>query len=143
MKGLRSVLLVAAVGSLLSTCTTGATGIQIEEAWARPALIGENSAIYFRITSHDRDDSLMSANASPAINTELHHSIRDDNGTMKMEPPDRIELPKNEAVELIPGGFHVMLMGLTEDLYSGDMVSLQLVFENHDEIKIDVPVQDP
>jgi copper(I)-binding protein len=143
MKIERWQLLLLVVSFLLSACTRGDTEIKIEDAWARSANAGENSAIYFRITNFEGDDALLFAEASPAMKTELHRSIMGDNDTMKMEHQDFIELPKNELVELKPGGLHVMLMGLTEDLEPGDEFILKLVFENHAEIEINVPVQIP
>jgi copper(I)-binding protein len=143
MKMARFLLFLVAVNSLLSACAGGDARIQIEDAWARPAPKGENTAIYFRIMTFDGDDAILFADASPATKTELHRSIMGDDGTMKMEHQDQIELPKNEWVELKPGDLHVMLMGLTEDLDPGDELTLKLEFENHAEIEINVPVQTP
>ena len=143
MKIARLQLILVVVSSLLSACTIGDARIQIEEAWARPALKGENTAIYMRIMSMDGDDALLLANALPAMKTELHRSTMTDDGTMKMEQQNQIELPINELVELKPGGFHFMLIGLTEDLEPGDELTLKLEFAYHAEIEINVPVQAP
>jgi hypothetical protein len=127
----------------MTGCASGATGIAVDEAWARPGNESENTAIYLIITSWDGDDAWISAHTTVAKKTELHRSIKGDDGTMRMEHQDVIELPKDETVELMPGDLHVMLMGLTKDLVPGDEVTLKLVFANHDEIEIHVPVKTP
>jgi copper(I)-binding protein len=75
--------------------------------------------------------------------TELHRSMMQDDGTMKMEQQTSIILPQDEVVELKPGGLHIMLMNLTRDLNPGDEVTLLLLFEHHEEMQISVPVKTP
>ncbi len=128
---------------LMTACATNNQGIEIVDSWARPAKSGENSAIYLRITSHGRDDTLLDVHTSLAMTTELHRSVLGEEGIMKMEPLVHLELPANQMIELIPGGMHVMLMRLDSDLHVGDKVTLSLFFEHNREISIDVPVQTP
>jgi len=40
-----------------------------------------------------------------------------------------------------PGGLHVMLMGLTQDLVEGDTIQVTLIFEISGEFEFDVPVE--
>ena len=49
--------------------------------------------------------------------------------SMTMRPVDAIALPAGEAVELKPGGYHVMLLGLVKPLAVGDEIPLTLTFE--------------
>ena len=49
---------------------------------------------------------------------------------MKMSAVDKLALPAGKAVELKPGGYHVMLMDLVKPLKEGDTVPLQLTFED-------------
>jgi copper(I)-binding protein len=55
-----------------------------------------------------------------------------ENGIMKMFPVDGIDLPANKSVKLAPGGYHVMLMNLKQQLKAGDRVPLKLTFEMAD-----------
>jgi len=43
-----------------------------------------------------------------------------------------VELPAGKTVELKPGGYHVMLMDLKQQVKEGDTVPLTLVFEGKD-----------
>ena len=41
-----------------------------------------------------------------------------------------VDLPAGESVEFKPGSYHVMLMGLSNDLTVGGTIELDLVFEH-------------
>ncbi|MDO8390784.1 MAG: copper chaperone PCu(A)C [Actinomycetota bacterium] len=63
-------------------------------------------------------------------------------GEMVMREVDSIDLPAGVAVELKPGGYHIMLMELAKPLEVGTTLKITLVFENAGSITIDVPVLD-
>ena len=129
--------------TIISTCTGGKTGIQIEAAWARPAVEAANTAVYLSITNLDSDDAWIDAESPQARLTELHRSIILADGTAKMEHQEQIALPQNVTVELVSGGLHVMLIDLKQTLEPGDTVNLSLVFSQHERVNIDVPVKNP
>ena len=54
-----------------------------------------------------------------------------------------IDLPAGKAVELAPGGYHIMLMGLTRQLKEGETVPLTLVVEHKGGKRENVDVQVP
>ena len=54
-----------------------------------------------------------------------------------------LELPAGQAVELKPGGYHVMLMDLKQPLNAGDTVPLSLVIEGKDGKRETLQVQAP
>ena len=143
MRARKLILLLFTTASLLTACSNTQPGIQIDEAWARPGQMGENSAVYFQITSFETDDALLRAHAPDAMKTELHRSVMNEDGTMSMEHQEQIALPNSESVALKPGDFHVMLMGLTRDLSPGDTLALTLYFQHHGELTINVPIQNP
>jgi copper(I)-binding protein len=60
---------------------------------------------------------------------------------MRMRQVDAIDVPAGQAVELKPGSFHLMLMGLKAPLKAGDRFPLTLKFEKAGEVKVDVAVQ--
>jgi copper(I)-binding protein len=49
---------------------------------------------------------------------------------MKMRAIPGLDLPAGKAVELNPGGFHVMLLQLKAQIKEGDTVPLTLFVEN-------------
>jgi copper(I)-binding protein len=60
---------------------------------------------------------------------EIHESVVKD-GMATMPAVAALEIPAGGTVELKPGGFHIMLMGLKAPLKKGDMIMLELTFEH-------------
>jgi protein SCO1 len=110
--------------------------IQLGNAWVRraPALRergaeGPRSAAYVTIVNRgSAPDALHSATANVAKSVELHET-RNMSGMMMMEPVPTIAVPPGSRVELKPGGYHLMLIDLTQALGPGQTVTLTLVFE--------------
>ena len=67
----------------------------------------------------------------------------DSEGIMSMEQQDQVPIPANEIVEFAPGGLHVMLVSLGQDLSVGDTFPITLVFQNHGEMSLSVEVKQP
>jgi copper(I)-binding protein len=55
-----------------------------------------------------------------------------EGNVMKMRAVPALDLPAGKAVELKPGGYHLMLMGLKNELKAGDTVPVTLVVEGAD-----------
>lgn len=51
---------------------------------------------------------------------------------MKMSAVPSLALPAGKAVELKPGGYHVMLMNLKQPIKAGDTVPLTLLVKSAD-----------
>ena len=63
-------------------------------------------------------------------------------GEMVMQEVESIALPAGAAVELKPGGYHIMLMELAKPLEVGTVIKITLVFEKAGEITLEFPVLD-
>src|SRR5690606_33096393 len=79
----------------------------------------------------DTDARLVSAASPVAGVVEIHEMVMDKD-VMKMSPVSGLDLPAGQAVELKPGGYHVMLMDLRQQVKVGDEVPLTLTIENKD-----------
>lgn len=67
----------------------------------------------------------------------IHLSTVDDQGVARMEHVMALDIPAGETVELAPGGYHVMFMGLNGNpLEEGDKVPATLVFEKAGELEV-------
>ncbi len=130
---------------LLSGCAQPrSAALAILDPWARPGLSGGNSAIYFSIENPTTsDDTLMSAESSAAEKTELHKSSMDADGNMQMQPQENVLVPAGVQVQFEPGGLHVMLVNLHQDLNVGDEVPLTLHFENFGSVSVQAVVKEP
>lgn len=141
----RPIILLIAFIFLLTACAQAEPDqpLVVKDFWARPGLNGQNSAIYFTIQNPaGKADKLLSAATEVAQSTELHMSMMNAEGVMSMIEQEFIEVPANSTVEFKPGGLHVMLVGLEQDLPAGANLSLRLQFENAGEIQLDVPVKE-
>ena len=83
-----------------------------------------------------------SAASSPiAAKVELHEVSTDATGMTGMQPIDHLDIHADETVQLKPGSFHLMVMGLTKELTVGDTIELELVFENAGKITVKAEVR--
>ena len=127
---------------LLASCKPASAppAVSIDGAWARATVPGQmGSAAYFTIRNAGGEDKLLSV-TSLAADASLH-STSMDNGVMRMRPLQEVEVPANGAVELKPGGTHVMLMSLKQPLEAGATLELDLKFEKSGERKVTAEVR--
>lgn len=120
----------------------GLAAVTVENSWVRPGKEGLNTAIYFDIKTDEKDLKLMSAESQVAERTELHTHIHDQ-GVMRMRKVDAMPIPG--TLSLKPGGDHVMLITLTENLCSDEnqVIPVTLTFSNGYSMLVDVPVKAP
>jgi copper(I)-binding protein len=119
----------------------GRPTIDIQDAWARQAAAMGNGAVYVSIRNQGATpDALVSAATDVADRAELHETMA-MGGTMMMQPLAKIDIPAGARLEMKPGGYHIMLLGLTRDLKPGDSVALTLRFERAGDMRIHAPVR--
>lgn len=125
---LKKFLTIAIIATIASSAWPDATGITIKNAWVRAIVPGQDVAgAYMDITSA-RDASLVKLE-TPAAKTAEIHSMKMENGVMRMRSVDALPLPARKTVRLEPGGYHLMLTGLQHPLKPGDNVSIKLTVD--------------
>lgn len=120
-----------------------AQGIVIKNGYARSnGASAKTGAAFMLIVNYtDADDRLVSVRTNMSQRAELHTHIEGDNGVMMMrEVEGGFVIPADDGLLLGRGGRHVMMMGLTQPLAQGDVVTLFLTFETAGEIIVKVPV---
>lgn len=104
---------------------------------------GGTSAAYMVLKNSGREaDRLLEVQTDVAEVVETHLSEERD-GVMVMSQVEGIDVPAQGQTELKPGGLHIMLINLTQDLKPGETINLTLIFEKSDPIQIAVPVREP
>lgn len=132
------------LGIALTACQPEQGPFSVNDAWVRAAPAGENSAIYFVINNETGgDDTLLSVDCDKARMVELHLSKMDASGKMVMEHQENVPIPAGEQVTFAPGGLHVMLMNLNEDLVDGQEMDITLHFEKAGDIAASAVVRAP
>jgi copper(I)-binding protein len=115
-------------------------------AWARPANAAmPNSAAYALLLNlTDEDIQLASASSPVAQAVELHEMLMAEGDVMQMRPvEDGILIPAGGLAHLKPGGLHVMLIGLNQELAVDSTIPLTLGFADETVIELEIPVQAP
>ena len=120
-----------------------AAPVAVEGAWARASVQGQKATGAFMRLTASEATRLVRAESPVAGVTEVHE-MKMDGDLMKMRAIPGLDLPAGKAVELKPGGYHVMLMDLKAPLAKGSNVPLTLVFKNaqgaESQLKLEVPV---
>jgi copper(I)-binding protein len=117
--------------------------IDIGHPYARPTREGQMvGAGYLKLANKGPVDRLVSA-TSPAAGSVEIHSMSMEGDVMKMRQVDAIELATGQTVELKPGGYHLMLMGLKAPLKVGEKFPLTLKFEKAGEVVVTIKVEEP
>ena len=140
---MKRILLLVLVGVLLAACGPKGEGVQAVDLWARSGMKDGNSAAYMMLTNYtDADVALVGASSDVAAAVEIHLSSMGADGVMQMQKQESVGIPAGKALELKPGSYHVMFIGLTKDLAVGDEVTLTLHFDGYDDVTVTIPVQD-
>jgi hypothetical protein len=136
--------------ALFAVCFTGtaqaedvmAGPLKISAPWARAtpkgAAVGGG---YMTITNTGTaPDRLIGGSTDVAGKFEIHE-MKMDNGVMKMRPVEGgLEIKPGQTVKLDPGGYHIMLMGMKQQLKEGEHFKATLDFEKAGKVNVDFAV---
>lgn len=135
------VLVCAATAAWAQAAAPG--HIEIGHPYARPTREGQRvGGGFLTLTNKGVADRLLSA-ATPVADAVEIHSMVMDGDVMKMRQLDALALGPGQTVELKPGGYHLMLMGLKAPLRVGDQFPLTLKFEKGGEKVVTLRVETP
>jgi copper(I)-binding protein len=120
-----------------------AGAITIDHPYARATVAGQPAGGgYMKLVNAGGNDKLLSATADVSKSVELHE-MKMEGGLMRMRQVDGIELQAGKTVEIKPGGFHVMFIGLKAPLKAGDKFPVKLKFEKAGEVTVEMKVEAP
>ena len=137
----RNIPFMVVLGAVLLTACGAEKGIEVHKVWMRPAAQGENDAVYFVMHNHASEtDELTGVTSAAAQAVELDETTVVDD-VAKMKKVDSVPVEAFAEIEFAPQGYHVMLVGLKQDLHVGDEIQITLHFKNHEDLTIKVPVQ--
>lgn len=114
--------------------------IVIEQPWSRATPVKVGGAYMTLRNNGEIADRLIKITSPIAEKAEIHET-KIENGMAMMRPVAGIELKRRAAVQLKPGGLHVMLMGLQRPLKEGERIKLSLTFERAGTIDIEARVE--
>lgn len=163
VKKIFSFLILGFLIFILAGCRiqNSQTKLSVQDAWIRAigsnettdhsmemqpetpeAEMGLTTAAFMLITNTGEDDRLLSVESDLAQVVELHRSeMKGD--VMTMRPAEGIDIHAGETVELISGGYHMMLVNLQHEIKPGEKYTLTLVFEKAGSLIVEAEVRSP
>ncbi|KRA00563.1 copper chaperone PCu(A)C [Achromobacter sp. Root565] len=128
IKPLPAVFAVALAGFSHSVLAQDA-GLAVQDAWVRATVPNQHATgVFMQLTSKEAG-RLVGVESQAAKHVEVHEMAMQDN-VMKMRQVAGVDLPAGQAVQLKPGGYHVMLIDLAKQIVPGDHVALTLIVED-------------
>jgi Uncharacterized protein conserved in bacteria len=130
-----------AAGVVLGTAGPAVAAPQVSAAWSRPAAAGTTGAGFMTLANPGKAADALVAVESPAARAvEIHRSTM-SGGVSSMQRLNRVDLPPGGRVQFVPGGHHLMFMGLKTALKTGDRLPATLVFASGARVKADFEVR--
>ena len=126
----------------------------VEEGWAAgsaPEVSGavasisaapDRAALYFRLSSAGAAAELTGLRCTAGCGRAMLHRTVTADGRTRMDAVPVLRVGPDSTVQLAPGGYHVMLMGLPHPLAVGDTVGVVLEFRDGRELSVRAPVAD-
>ena len=164
-RSVRMALIGLLLGGMLAACgAPPGPKVRADDAWARPAMaVGEmgtgesgeggrergggmagTGAVFLLLVNDGGEaDRLVGGKTDAAEVVEIHETVMEGE-VMKMRMlPDGLQVPAKGEVLLKPGGYHVMLIGMKQDLKVGDQFTVELQFEKSGTITVEPEVREP
>lgn len=106
-----------------------AAHVKVENAWARASVAGQQaSGAFMRLTA--QEPLKLVGVETPAAAVAEVHEMKMQGDVMRMRAIEALELPQGVAVDLKPGGYHLMLQQLKAPLVKDSQVPVTLVFKD-------------
>ena len=104
--------------------------VEVKNAWARATVQGQKATGAFMQITAPAASTLVSVSTPVAGVAEIHE-MKMDGDVMRMRPlPKGLELPAGKAVQLKPGGYHLMLMDLKLPLQKDTTIPITLTLRD-------------
>lgn len=117
---------LGALLALLVASSAAAQALKVQNAWVRATVQGQKATGAFMQITAPATTTLVGVSTPVAGLAEIHE-MKMDGDVMRMRPLSQgLELPAGTAVQLKPGGYHLMLMDLKVPLKKDSTIPLTL-----------------
>ncbi len=139
----RRMALASALLLPITSFAQGAAPVVVQDAWARVSVVGQQAGgVFMRLQA--TEPLRLVGGSTPAAGQVEIHEMKLEGDVMRMRQLRELALPTGKAVELRPGGLHMMLQDLKAPLLAGSQVPLTLVFRDargaERKLEVQVPV---
>ena len=138
---MRKIFILAVTLAITMNACSTLGDIEVHQPWVRPASQGENAAVYLTLHNHASDSyELTGASSNVADVVEIHES-RLENDVMQMNMLSSLSIAADEEINFMPGGLHIMLVNIKQELILGEHIGIILHFSNHEDIVVEVSIE--
>ena len=126
----------------LGAAAVFAAELEVKDAWVRlaPPTVAVNAAYMSLGNNTDRTITITRVDADCCAMTMLHETRQDAN-SVSMVHRDKLDIAPQSAVQLKPGGLHIMLMRPAQSLSEGDQVKLTITMSDGSTHLVVAPVR--
>ena len=117
--------------------------VDVQGAWARATVPGQKATGAFMKLTAATGAKLVGASSSVAGVVEVHEMKMEGDVMQMRAVQGGLDLPMARAIELKPGGFHIMLMDLKQPLVKDTTVPLTLLFKDRKGVEFKTEVKVP
>lgn len=115
--------------------------LDLVDVWARKTgRRTASAAVYFTIHNNTHQQETLTGVSTDRANVAMIHRSFEESDVMRMEMQDTVQIAPGDTLSFAPGGYHVMLLDLTEPLVEGDLFALTLSFEKAGDVVVYVEV---
>lgn len=141
-RSLVTVAFIAAAGPAFACETVSVGSLEISQAWARASIGTSRPGVaYLTVTNTGSADDALTGIATPVSDMPMLHQTIVTDGVATMPHAMEVPVPANDSVSLAPGGYHAMLMDLTQVLKEGETFPVTLTFRDAGEVTVPVTVE--
>ena len=124
-----------------SASSSAESGITFEDAVVRAMEEDSDMTAIFGTLHNNTDEDKNVVGFSSSVKAE-HYEIHEVVDGVMQEKEGGFDIPAGESIELAPGGFHFMLMGVTEPVMAGETATLTLELADGSTVELgDIPVR--
>ena len=119
-------------------------GIVVEQAWARATTpSAKTGGAYLTVRNTGAQPDRIVSMAAPVAGHAMAHETLQEGDISRMGEAGPLDVPPVGALEMKPGGMHIMLMDLKGGLKLGQEFPLTVTFERAGRVEVPVRVGRP
>ncbi len=134
-------VLIVGLDPCLSLAKT--EGVSITDPWVRqPPSSQKITALYGTIKNNSPTPvTVVGVTLEDAAQCEIHQTVIDTKGVASMNHQPTYALKPGESLDLTPGGYHVMVMGLKKELKKGESLKGSVLLQGGGTISLEASVR--
>jgi copper(I)-binding protein len=142
----KTLLLFLSISLFLTGCASS-SDVVAQDLWVKSSEMstrGGMTAVYGMLTNNSSQDVVLVGGATEIAGVVEVHEMSMIGGEMMMQEIEGgLVIPAGKSIVLEPGGNHLMLMMLTDDLEAGEEISVTFDFDGAEDLRVDGIVAKP